>query len=221
MSQMTRRIVLTSVVLVMATGYLAHASHNEPIPLRQPLAALPMQLAPWSGGEAAPYASDVVRMLGVDEYVNRMYLAPNQPFVHLYVGFYASQRQGDTMHSPLNCLPGAGWEPVSKGRADIAVRDAAGASRSINVNELTIQKGLDRELVLYWYQSHGRVVASEYTSKFYMVYDAMRLNRTDAAMVRVITPILGDDDASVASASARARAFVQAMFPSLSQSLPS
>jgi EpsI family protein len=84
-----------------------------------------------------------------------------------------------------------------------------------------IQKGLDRLMVLYWYQSHGRVIASEYTSKMYMVYDAMRLNRTDGALVRVITPITGTSTADEDAAAQRAAAFVQGLFPSLSGVLPS
>ena len=91
----------------------------------------------------------------------------------------------------------------------------------MTVNRFVIQKGLDRDVVLYWYQSHGRVVASEYTSKMYMVYDALRLNRTDGALVRVITPILDNDSADGQAAAGRATAFVQAAFPRLGELLPS
>ena len=65
------------------------------------------------------------------------------------------------------------------------------------MNLYVIRKDLDQQIVLYWYQSHGRVVASEYWGKFYMVYDALRLNRTDAAMVRITVPVRnGDADAA-------------------------
>jgi EpsI family protein len=84
-----------------------------------------------------------------------------------------------------------------------------------------IQKGIDRQIVYYWYQSHGRVVASEYTSKFYMVYDALRLNRTDGAMVRVITPVTGETEADERLAAARGATFVQRIFPALTTVLPS
>ena len=110
--------------------------------------------------------------------------------VGLYVGYHDSQRQGDTIHSPLNCLPGAGWQPLEQGRITVSVRDHGTARPApIEVNRVVIGKGLDRQLVLYWYQSHRRVVASEYWGKVYTVLDAMRYNRTDAAMVRVITPV--------------------------------
>jgi EpsI family protein len=124
------------------------------------------------------------------------------------------------MHSPLNCLPGAGWEPVSKAPLSVAVPGASpdAPDPEIVINRYVIQKGIDRELVLYWYQSHGRVVASEYWGKFYLVRDAVRLNRTDGALVRVIAPIVGDDGEGRAEATAVQ--FIQTLFPALSGYLP-
>jgi EpsI family protein len=84
-----------------------------------------------------------------------------------------------------------------------------------------IQKGLDRQLVLYWYQSHGRVVANEYWNKLYLLEDAVRLNRTDAALVRVIAPIAPDVNDAEERAEVAATRFVQTLFPHLSHYLPS
>ena len=95
----------------------------------------------------------------------------------LYIGYFRTQRTGATIHSPKNCLPGAGWQPVVSETYQLSLDDG----RKVPINLYVIRKDLDQEIVLYWYQSHGRVVASEYWGKFYMVYDAMRLNRTDAA----------------------------------------
>src|SRR5439155_25976870 len=122
--------------------------------------------------------------------------------------------------SPLNCLPGAGWEPLSKSYLTIPL-SGTGAEPSISVNRYIIQKGLDQQLVLYWYQSHGRVVANEYWSKLYLVRDAVRLNRTDAALVRVIVPIASSDDAGETHAEGLAVDFVKKMFPVLPNYLPS
>jgi EpsI family protein len=123
------------------------------------------------------------------------------------------------MHSPLNCLPGAGWIPTSKSALTIRALDGAQkAPRDIVVNRVVIERGLDRQLVLYWYQTHGRVIASEYWGKIYTVVDALRYNRTDAAMIRVMTPL--NDQSPEQAAEARAVQFVQALFPQLSQYLP-
>ena len=149
-------------------------------------------------------SSGVLTVLGVDDYLNRFYAIRAAPF-GLYIGYYRSQRQGDTMHSPLNCLPGAGWPPTSKVRSHhhgvTDARKASGArSRS---TAYVIEKGLDRQLVLYWYQSHGRVIASEYRSKIYS-RRRIALNRTDAALVRVITPLGDQPEFSETAAEARA-----------------
>ena len=211
-----RRSLLLSVVLLVSAGYIVFATRAEKVPPRQPLAAMPLELGGWRGREAPRFAAAIERVLGVDEYISRAYGRSNESSVGLYVGYYGSQREGDTIHSPLNCLPGAGWEPVRTGRAVIPVD---GSAAPIRVNNFTIQKGADRQVVLYWYQSHGRVIASEYWSKAFMVYDAIRLNRTDAALVRVIAPVW-PDESSDAAAVARATDFVKTVFPVLGKYLP-
>ena len=107
------------------------------------------------------------------------------------MGYYGSQKTGDTIHSPKNCLPGAGWDPVRSGFATIS----AAGGRQIVVNEYVIQQDEDKQLVFYWYQGRGRVIASEYAGKFWMVGDAISRNRTDGALVRLNTPI-NDNEAS-------------------------
>jgi len=139
--------------------------------------------------------------------------------VGLYVGYYATQRQGASIHSPLNCLPGAGWVPTQKSYESVIVPTDKGGSRTVQLNRIVIEKGLDRQLVLYWYQSHGRVVASEYWGKMYSVLDAIRINRTDAALVRIVVPV--DSKVGVEEADQRATEFTRALFPLLGNFLPS
>jgi EpsI family protein len=204
----------------VATGwYLSHAQKAEAVPARVTLDHLPLTIGNWHGRNMEPFSSQILALLGVDDYITRTYWRPHEDAVGLYVGFYESQRQGDSIHSPLNCLPGAGWTPVSQQRMAITVHDPAlNANRDIVVNRFVIQKGLDRQIVLYWYQSHGRIVASEYWGKVYTVVDAVRLNRTDAALVRVTSPI-GDEPGS-GDAGARAVSFVQTIYPLLAPHLP-
>ena len=214
---MTVRLLVLAGCCMATLAYTTHAMRPEPVALREPLSGLPATLNQWTGRETAPFRDDVVASLGVDDYTNRVYVAAAEAPVALYVGFYRSQRQGDTIHSPLNCLPGAGWQIVDRQRADLDVPARGSVPR---VNLFVIQKGLDRQVVLYWYQSHGHVNASEYWSRADLIWQAMRFNRSDAAMVRVITAI-GPDDATGAAAARRALRFAQAMFPHLERSLPS
>lgn len=209
------RAVLVCACLLAGAGYLNARTAPEPVVPRESFASFPLRIDEWVGREAEPLTADVLAVLGADEHVNRIYRS-NRVEVALYVGYYQSQRQGDTMHSPLNCLPGAGWQPMIRTYADIQGR---GTADPIRVNEILIQKGLDRQVVLYWYQSHGRVEPNEYWSKLFMLYDAFRLNRTDAALVRVVTPLAADDSQGVA-AGTRARRFVEKLYPLLEKYLP-
>lgn len=217
MKPMARLLTVTALMLV-TSGYLALVMRAEPVPIKQPLASCPMLIDTWQGQKAPDFDAQTLAVLGVDEYISRTYADPTGKPVSLYVGYYASQRQGDTMHSPLNCLPGAGWSPVSFSRIGLPVRKAANsAEETVLVNRYVIEKGLDRQMVLYWYQSQGRVVASEYWGKFYLVLDAIRHNRTDGALVRIVVPIQSDE----AEAEKRAVAFGQTLYPLLGRYLPS
>lgn len=212
---MIARILVLSACLLLAAGYIARVSKIEQVPPRDSFESFPQRIGPWQGQKVEDLTPDVLAVLGVDEYLNRVYHAGARRALGLYIGYYESQRQGDTIHSPLNCLPGAGWQPLSRSYLSIPVNGGA-----IIVNQYVIQKGLDRQVVLYWYQSHGRIVANEYWGKFYTVLDAIRLNRTDAALVRVVSPVLEPDSAGESAASAQAVDFVKAMFPLLDRYLP-
>lgn len=205
------RLVVVSCTLLGAAAALTAADRREPVVPRQVLAGFPLSLDDWRGVDAAPLDLDTMRVLGVDDYVLRTY-AGGGGEVGLYVGYYRSQRQGDTIHSPMNCLPGAGWVPVSAGRLALA---AAGGAE---VNRYVIQKGEDRQVALYWYQGRGRTVASEYWSKAFLVWDAARRNRTDGALVRVLSPVARG--ASPADAERVAADFASRLFPMLGAYIP-
>jgi EpsI family protein len=179
------RAIAVALLIVVAGTYGRTVAGREVAPARQELREFPRTLDAWSSARELPLPAESLATLGVDDYVSRVYVnsATAQP-VSLYVGYYASQRQGDTIHSPQNCLPGAGWQPVEGGRVQIPVN-----GRSIEVNRYVIEKGLDRQVVLYWYQGRGRIVASEYANKFWLMVDAARVHRTNGALVRVMAPI--------------------------------
>ncbi len=215
------RTLVVVALMLGAAATLRALSRPEITPVRQPLAEFPLQISEWRGRNGKPFTDDVLAVLGVDEYITREYAAATRPGMSLYVGYYRSQRDGRTMHSPMNCMPGSGWEPTEKRRVWIEVPGAAGAAGTrVEVNRLVVQKGLDRLLVLYWYQGHGRVVASEYWGKIYTVLDAIRLNRSDGAMVRIITPLDGRDPEAQGHAERASVEFATALFGTLGAYLP-
>lgn len=210
--------ILGSVRLWITAGFLLGASvlmhnlhHGEMVVPRRPLSELPHSFGPWTG-EERPLDGRIVRAVGVSDYTNRIYISQAEAPIQLYIGYYASQKTGDTIHSPKNCLPGAGWDPVHSGYVTISLQ----GGRQIVVNEYVIQQDLNRQMVFYWYQSRGRVIASEYWAKFWMVADAISRNRTDGALVRVITPM----DDGEASARGRLSRFTQVFFPHSDGILP-
>ena len=210
------RVVILGACLLVSAGALARASRTEPTAARMPLSQLPMELDGFTGSKAADLEPEVLAVLGLDDWLNRTYRPrAGGPFIGLYIGYWGSQREGDTIHSPMNCLPGAGWQPVQGGPVDIQVN---GVPR--NINRYIIEKSGEQMLVLYWYQSHGRAVASEYWGKIHMVLDAVRLNRTDAGLVRVIVPIGRSDPAAEADADKIALDFIRQLFPRLDTHIP-
>jgi EpsI family protein len=205
------RFVVAVGTLLAGIALLHGVSHGEPVPLRQPLGQLPMAMDGWLGQDD-PLEERIVTALGVSDYVNRAYRGVGGQRVDLYVGYYQSQRTGETIHSPKNCLPGGGWEPVRAGHLRIPMA----AMPAIDVNEYLVERGPARYLVLYWYQAHGRVIASEYSGKAWLVFDAITRNRTDEALVRVFTSANKGED----QARARAVQFVEGLYPRLSRFIP-
>ena len=209
------RLWITVALLLSATLGLRTLSHGTPMVLRIKLDNFPQQVGIWKGVDIA-IDQDVQEVLGASDLLNRVYRdSQNRNSIGLFVGYFGSQQRGGAIHSPKNCLPGAGWTALQGGLAAI---DIPGYPEPVNVNRYIIQKGLDKQLVLYWYQSQGRIIASEYSAKVYLVWDAVTKNRTDGALVRILTPIVEEDEAAALE---RATRFVQESFPHLMEFIPS
>lgn len=225
---MGRRMITLSILFFCGWLFIARASKMELVPIGRPLIEFPLEVNGWTGQQQPPLADSVLENLGVDDYLNRTYYRSSRTALDFYVGFYQYQRQGKAIHSPLNCLPGAGWNPVERDHLNILVQDSAGdaskaqsnSPRTIKVNRVVIAKGLEKQVVIYWYQSCGRVIASEYVGRIYSVLDAMRTHRTDAALVRIVSPVAGLGSKAEDQAEQLAVDFVKTIFPRLNLYLP-
>ena len=216
---MRTRVIIILITLGLASAAVARADRNIEPPLRVSFSLFPMQLGEWQGVQRPPFTDRVLEVLGLDDYLTRYYVTPERATVDLYIGYWKSQQQGGAIHSPQNCLPGAGWEPISQRLLTFPDPRNPGAP-PLSVNRYVIGKGLDRQLVLYWYQSRGRVVGSEYWSKIYLVLDAARYNRTDAALVRLVAPINGTSPEAEAQAERQVLEFANVVLPALGAYLP-
>ena len=212
--KMRKEFLLSLMALLLAGLLWRTLSHGEEIVLRKPFADFPLHLGSWQGKELGLDA-EVLQVLKADDYMMRQYMRGQEGPVGLYVAYYKSMRQGATYHSPKNCLPGSGWYFAKTGTTSLRVTDQQG--RAVKVNRYVIQKGLDKQLVLYWYQDRGRILTSEYWAKIYMILDAIGKNRTDGALVRITVPFTGDGEEV---AFRLAKAFAERIFPLLQTYLP-
>lgn len=195
------------VLLLLATGALATAVVAPSATRQAQLAALPYQIGGWSGRDAEPFDAETVRILAADSYVNRSYSDPSHPALGLYIAYYGRQKPGVSVHSPLHCLPGTGWETQDVATVPLPVGDA---------RRLIVRRNRQRAVVIYWYAVHGRMLASETASKVWLLHDSVRLHRSDAALIRIVVPI-GAGDGSVDAAEREALGFAHDVLPYLPQ----
>lgn len=189
------RFALAACLLIATAVFLHARGHNEVFPRRLPVANFPHELGPWIGSDVA-IPKDSLEVLGPGEFLLRVYQNrfTRDPYVDLFLAYFPSQRAGDAIHSPKNCLPGAGWSPLEASRLILSLPEQP----PFPANRYIIAKGAERQLVLYWYWAHNRGVASEYWAKFYLVADSMRLHRSDGALIRVTTPLLASEPLELA-----------------------
>ncbi len=207
----SRRWWIAIALLLAATIAMAKLPHGAVTELKRPLQTFPLEIADWHGFDQ-PLTDRITAAAGVDSYISRFYFEPGGDSVGLYVGYYKSQQTGDTIHSPKNCLPGTGWQPLQASEITLRVPDG----RAYPANLYIVENEREKLLVLYWYQSHGRIISSEYSAKVYMVIDAIRLNRTDATLVRVTTKLGRDEN----KARQLAVSFAEQVIPRLDQIIP-
>jgi exosortase D (VPLPA-CTERM-specific) len=216
---------LVALALLLAAVYPARAlpQRVELRPAREDFSGFPLRLADWQGRRQT-LEQIYLDTLQLDDYLLANYFeasaqggagaAPSM--VNVYVAYYASQRTGQSAHSPRSCLPGGGW-----GISDFGQRDVPGVTEHgvpLRVNRAVIQHGANRQLVYYWFQERGRDITNEYLVKWHLVTDAILRNRTDGALVRLVTPLPPDED--IAAADARLAQFSAALRPVLGRYLP-
>jgi EpsI family protein len=205
---------VVTLFLILQGAILYSSVRHENIPPSRPLAELPKSLGAWDFVEEGVVDQDSRDVLKADDLLLRTYREPStRAEASLFVAAFRSQRNGKAPHSPKNCLPGSGWTPLVQDEYQIDV----GAAEPIRVNRYVVQHADQRMLVMYWYQSRDRVVANEYSAKYYVMVDAIRLNRTDTALVRVMVPMSSSDEEVATRTAAQ---FVKAFFGPLHQYLP-
>jgi EpsI family protein len=212
----SRNLLIVSFLVVVqgAAGYYLNA-RKEYVPTPAPLSTLPAVLGDWTLFKEWQIEPEVQAVLKADDTLSRYYnRAGSVQQAGLFIAFFRSQRAGVAPHSPKNCLPGNGW--VAE-RSTIVPVDVPGRATPVEANSYVVQRGDNKSIVMYWYQSHGRTVADEYRAKFFVMADAIRHNRTDTALVRITVPVVNNE---VAQAEEMARDFVRKAHGAITAVLP-
>ena len=180
-----RFLIPALLMFATAVGLQAH-SQDEVFPPRQLLSSLPAQIDGWTGTDET-LDQPTLDILGPGEFLVRDYEDASQqkPWISLFIAYFPTQKMGDTIHSPNHCLPGAGWVPTVREVVQLTAPDGT----TFPVNRYVVSKAGDRQIVLYWFQAHGRAVASEYSAKYYLIADSIRLHRSDGALIRFMSPM--------------------------------
>jgi EpsI family protein len=203
--------VLTVVLLLQASLFYA-ASRGESAISSAPLKLFPATVGSWMLASEGVIEKDELDILKADDTLTRVYASPEGQ-ASLFIAFFKTQRTGQSPHSPKNCLPGSGWQPSESGRIDVPIA----GSEPIRINRYVVSKGDSQSLVLYWYQTQGRVIADEFAAKFYLISDSIRKHRSDTALVRVVVPVM---PGHMAQADKTATDFVESMYPVVRNYLP-
>jgi EpsI family protein len=210
-------------VLAVGCALLLSVRSQDDVRLAAPLASIPRELAGYPAANDVTIDDDQRRVAGMSDYVMRVFQHDSTDAFSVYVGYYASQRQGKTIHSPRNCLPGAGWEVMQNGTKHIPTADGG----AYEVNRYVLANGSARALVYYWYQGRGRVAWNEYAVKWNLLRDAALTGRSEEALVRIVVPLTpmkaeasGAADPSLQHADSVAFAAATRLIPEVRRVLP-
>ncbi|MFH0781452.1 MAG: exosortase C-terminal domain/associated protein EpsI [Pseudomonadota bacterium] len=207
-----------SIILVLfaITWYLLQMTAEvTPVPIKKPLALFPHQIGDYHLSKSFQSSAGVVEMLGVDDYLQYNYVDAANTRINLYVGYYMAVGVSGGYHSPKNCLPGGGWGIDQVKNIELQV--GINGKKKATVSEMLIRNGAEYQVVLYWYQNRGRIIASEYWEKIYLVLDAIMMRRRDGTFIRIMSTV---QDNQIEAAEAKLHKFAEQTMTLLEDHLP-
>ncbi len=204
-----------SIVMVLTMIFTGFVNRSEDVPVVKSLSTFPRTIGNRIGTEAY-FDQEIYDKVGVDDSFLCQYTGPDLIPIQLYIGYYRSQREGDLIHSPKNCMPGSGWKVAETSIVDLDIPGEA--YKNPKAIRLLLQNGNQKLLALYWFHSRGRIISSEYLQKIYLVIDSITRHRTDGSFVRLIAPVSGKDESGALT---ELKQFAETLVPILNRYLPS
>jgi exosortase D (VPLPA-CTERM-specific) len=210
-------IYVVAVMLLVSTLVFSQTvEFKEKIPAKKSLDQFPLELANWSAEDRQFLEDKFLKVLNLSEYIMANYINNGGKEVNFYMAYYESQSRGKSIHSPETCVPGSGWHFDKTSTVSITTK--AGNSDKIKVRRAVIRYGSSKQIVYFWFSQRGRILTNSYQLKFYNFWDALILQRTDGALIRLITPLYKND--TLSDADARLQNFVRDIMPVLNEYIP-
>lgn len=203
-------IIALLIIILTSAAAINHAQQKEIVPPRESFNTFPMTIGKWHGF-SYPFINNENSILRLADYLQANYQSQHQT-INLYIGYASTQHDGFVPHSPKACIPGGGWEVLSVTNPAIALS----SGKTIHVTRLLIDRGMDKQVVYYWFHQRGRDLGNEYSMKFALLEDAIRINRTDGAIVRLTMPVTED----TATTDRDLRHFLRRVYPLLPRYIP-
>jgi len=208
---------IVAIILLVANLTISHTvDFREKIPAKKSLDQFPLKSGEWASTRRQAMAQKFIDALDLSEYVIINYQNREGKKVNFYVAYYESQRKGESIHSPATCLPGSGWSFNQSGA--VKITGVPGNIGTMEVNRVVMQWGQKRRIAYYWFPVRGRILYNAYQLKIYNFWDALTRQRTDGALVRLITPVYPDE--KIEAAEARLKKFVRDIEPVLEEYIP-
>ncbi len=208
---------VVAVILLGATLAISHTvDFREKIPAKKNLDQFPLKVGEWDATRRQPMAQMYIDALDLSEYVIINYQSLSGKKVSFYVAYYESQRKGESIHSPATCLPGSGWSFDQSGT--VKITGVKGSNEIMEVNRAVMQSGRNRQLTYYWFPQRGRILTNAYQLKIFTFWDALTRQRTDGALVRIITSVYENEN--LTDAEKRLQNFVKDVAPVLNEFIP-
>lgn len=208
------RIIFLSILFLLCALFVYAFDKDSETPIAKPLQEVPQQIGGWQAISTQSMGEKVESALGVDDYILRNYRNDHGVQINLYVSYFTYTDRTKGYHSPLNCMPGSGWNIAETNPVSLSL---PAADQKATVNQLILQKGRQKQVSLYWYQCRGRILHNEYVERIYRVIDSIFKNRTDGAFIRLIAT---DSDQSIQEDMAMLKDFATRIIPVLREYLP-
>ena len=207
------QFVVTMVLLAATWGISQGVEFREKNPINRSFASFPLEIGGWQG-KRMTMNQQLLKELDLSDYLMADFIKPPNEIVNFYVAYYESQRKGQSIHSPATCLSGTGWIFREKGIRKIQVPGYG----TMSVNRIYMERNGHRQITYYWFSMRGRIITNNYQLKFYNFWDALTKQRTDGALVRLITPLREGED--VVKGDQRLQEFMAAVLPVLDEYIP-